>query len=284
MYLGDSGVTEKRPENLSQARLKEEKCFKDAMNVDDQRAEVTPLLNVALIVNSCRSFYEITVPILLDSAKKIGVTASNIVVVVGEMEEPPSYMTDADGVTFIYCNYINIDYNAAIYMSQTEHGRHLLQTFTHFYYTHDTCELLDEFWTNILKRAKTCNTYVKSVPLYTQNLGLIAVRWFLEHKQAFFSAIINYEPCMKMKYKKSEFPNEDDIRQRFDGLPPQYLGEDALFWFDETSPCGDCFQNECTDSFRVQRYSDEWRNAAVYESPGIIKYGITGVSGYKFVL
>jgi hypothetical protein len=93
-------------------------------------------MSVAVVVNSCEKFWDFTKTPLLESAKKAKIPFSNIYVVVGECEEEKE--TAENGHHTIYCKYANIDYNAAIYFTQTLEGRQLLCQYTHFFYTHDT--------------------------------------------------------------------------------------------------------------------------------------------------
>jgi hypothetical protein len=252
-------------------------------------------MNLCVIVNSCKDYYETTIPILLDSAKTAGIPFSRIFIVVGEMNDAggssatsPIRSTDrfvtSDGVSLIFCPYVNIDYNAAIYFTQTNIGLQTLSQYTHFFYVHDTVEFMEGFWGTMLDHATRCTSFIKSVPMYTQNIGLINVQWFLENKKNMFAAFMNTDLSWKANYKASEYKNGEIIRQIFRGLPPEYLGEDAMFWFDEKgNPVGEYFQGAADEHYIIQKYSGEARNAAVYNTMRVIKYGITCIAGYKMV-
>ena len=249
------------------------------------------MVRTALVVNSCYAFAATTLPRILSSAKEHGIPPEDIYVVVGEMDDPEgscetsSSDTLADGETIVMVDYVNIDYNAAIYLTQTAQGRTWLAQYTHLFYIHDTCELLSKFWPTVCARASTCDTYVKLVSSYSQNMGLFSVPWFLEQKTDLLATFINRDPSLKLAYKSSQFPNETEIRQRFPGLPPTYLGEDALFWFtDEGQDTGDYFCDEMTACADVAIYHGVTRRAVVYQCPGIIKYASTCINGYSFAL
>ena len=73
-------------------------------------------MEIAILVNSCKKFYEKTIPKLLESANSANIPNQNIYVVVGECEEESEKIED--GVTFFFTQYTCIDYNACVYFSQ----------------------------------------------------------------------------------------------------------------------------------------------------------------------
>lgn len=247
------------------------------------------MVRTALVINSCYAFAETTLPRLLASTKDCGIPPEDIYVIVGEMAYTPAETASldrlADGETIVMVDYVNIDYNAAIYLTQTDQGRAFLAPYTHFFYLHDTCEVLPPFWPTVCARAPTCDTYVKLVSSYSQNMGLFSVPWFLSNNTDLLATFVNRDPTLKMAYKASQFPHETDIRQRFRGLPPTYLGEDALFWFtDEGQDTGDYFCDEMSSCADVAIYGGATRRAVVYECPGLVKYASTCINGYSFAL
>ena len=245
------------------------------------------MTKICIVVNSCAAFYKTTIPILIKSAAIAQIPMEHMYVIVGEsgpMQEQ-AIIADAYGPRIIHCSYVNIDYNAAVYLTQTTEGINILNSYTHMFYTHDTVEFLEGFWETINTKALHCTSYTKSLPMYTQNIGLINVQWFLSTKKDMFSDFKNTDVSLKYKYKASEFPNESEIRGKYKGLPPKYLGEDAMFWFDEEgNPIGEYFQEFADDEQIIEKYSKEKRNAVLYKSLRLIKYGITGISGYSFML
>ena len=230
-------------------------------------------MSVAIVVNSCEKFWNITKGPLLESAKKAKIPISNIFVVLGECDEEKE--KEENGYHVIYCKYVNVDYNAAIYFTQTPEGRQYLMQYTHFFYTQDTTVFLENFWDNICIATKTCDQYIKLEERYSKNIGLFNVEWFLQHKSGLMCYFTNLHKKLILNYKKGDLCNKDVIYQKFNTLP-EFLNEDALFSFDGNggAPLGDVFYN-----VEIKRYVDkepyvknEPRLANMYENPGIIKY------------
>lgn len=244
--------------------------------------EKTP--NIALIINSCQAFYKTTLPQFLHHATQTQIPFQQIYVVVGEspLEQlnlnkimPVKYKDD-EMYTYniIYSPYINIDYNAAIFFSQIEQGRDELQKYTHFFYIHDTADLMPHFWNKIQSYAKSCTQYIKLSETHTKNIGLFNTQWFLENKRVFLQNIQNTDPQYKRDYKTGWFPNKEWLYQNIPHLCPWNLGEDCLFDYDDETqqPLGDFFHND-VQTFLANFYgSSEPRKVSIYEEPGIVKY------------
>lgn len=232
---------------------------------------------VALIVNTCQAFYETTIPRFIESAQKANVPAEHIYVVVGEADES-NYFHTTQNHHVAYCPYKNIDYNAAIYLTQTQDGRRILQTYDYFFYIHDTAELIPHFWEKINIYAQKCaenNTpYIKLAPTHTKNIGLLSTQWFLQRESQthFFQSIINTNSDLKRDYKTGNFPNKQWLYDNIQGLCPWNLGEDCLFVYDGQEPVGEWFHNH-VDRFITHLYgSQEPRLASIYKEPGLIKF------------
>ncbi len=239
--------------------------------------------SIAVIINTCVSFYETTIPIIINSAKNANIPLENIYVVVGESDKTTDIIK-IYGYNIVFCKYINIDYNGIIYFTQTDTGVTELKKYTHFFYTHDTSEFLPYFWIKINLLKKECNDYIKSKNFLTQNIGLINTEWFLQNKKELFSYFINFDTNLKLQYKNSDFPNKQEIYDKFgkDKLPP-YFGEDALFSFENHNPVGKYLDSDSGFiQYRINKYNKE-RNAVVYIGFGIIKYGIWAIN-QNFVL
>ena len=227
--------------------------------------------NVAVIVNSCVGFFPTTRKTLLDSAREAKIPFSDLYIVVGEAEAEAE--TEAEGARVFFCPYVNIDFNAAIYFSQTKKGRAILAHYTHFFYLHDTCAFLPGFWENIQKYAPFCDTAIQLQPRYTKNIGLFSVDWFLSEKRGLMQLYTNTDPCRRMQYKSGEFPNAKEIRETFPHLG-ENLNEDVLFPLCDANgvPTGPFFINPVKPTFLCKIYSDQDRLATVYPEPGIVKY------------
>lgn len=233
--------------------------------------------NISIIVNSCFNFYEVTIKKLIDSCKKAKIPASNIYIVVGESENESEIIFNGE-YNIVFCKYINIDYNGAIYFTQTENGLKELQKYTHFFYTHDTVEFLEDFWDKINTYSNNCDKYIKLDEFGSKNMGLINVKYFIENKKELFSYFINYDKNLKINYKSDEPPNDipkrDIIYSKFNNLP-RWLNEDCVFLFTEHhNPIGDVFDNKNIEQYYIKIYNGNERLASVYKEPGLIKYNI----------
>jgi len=233
--------------------------------------------SVCIIVNSCFHFYEVTVKKLIESCKKAKIPSTSIYVVIGESKEEKDIFFNED-YNIIFCKYINIDYNGVLYFTQNDSGLKELQKYTHFFYTHDTVEFLEDFWVKINAYSNNCDRYIKLDELGSKNMGLINVKWFIENKKELFSYFINYDESLKLNYKMASYPNEipnkDLIYSKFNNLP-QWLNEDCVFLFTEYHhPIGDVFQNYGIEQYYTNIYNGNERLASVYKEPGLIKYNI----------
>lgn len=233
---------------------------------------------IALLINSCESFYQTTLPQFLHHAKETGIPFNHIYAVIGESSKEHPQLNqispplNANEHHLIYCPYINIDYNAAIFFSQTPQGREELQKYTHFFYIHDTADLLPCFWGKIQDYARNCQQYIKLSRTHTKNIGLFQTQWFLENKSKFLENIVNTDLQYKRDYKTGCFPNKEWLYQNIPRLCPWNLGEDCLFDYDEEEPIGDFFENEVQPFFAHYYGSKDQRRVSVYQEPGIVKY------------
>jgi hypothetical protein len=228
-------------------------------------------MDVALIINTCKAYYKTTIPIIIESCKINRINPRCIYVVVGDCSFDKE-MTFTGDYNIVFCRYVNIDYNAIMYFTQTITGLSELRKYTHFFYTHDTTLLLHDFWKNVHSSKEQCNMYIKLLPNYSKNIGLINVEWFLHTKIGLFSEICNTIESDKIKFKCGGFPNLSIIRAKYKNLPPN-VSEDLFFLFDEKhNPLGGHYENETLNVFVHKKYSNEERLTTVYYNPGIIKY------------
>ena len=226
---------------------------------------------IAIIINSCQKFHRTTLPFIIDSAKKSHIPANNIYVVVGESDDETDIIK-TDHYNIVFCKYVNEAYNGIIYFTQTERGLNELQKYTHFFYTHDTSCFIENFWKKINTYTQNCESYIKLQNLYTKNIGLINVDWFIKNKKELFSYYINYDKSLIMDYKSANFPNKDFIYSKFKNLP-RWLNEDAMFLYtDDFEPMGDYFKNNNLETFKKQIYSNTERLGTIYNEPGVIKF------------
>lgn len=234
---------------------------------------------VALIINTCQAFYETTIPPFIETAQKANVPKEHIYVVVGESDtEIPFQLSETQTHQIAHCLYKNIDYNAAIYLTQTQDGQNILEKYDYFFYIHDTAELMSHFWEKINKYAQSCvekqTPYIKLSPTHTKNIGLIQSKWFLQRESHthFFKSIVNTNSDLKREYKTGNFPNKQWLYDNITGLCPWNLGEDCLFVYDGQEPVGEWFHNHI-DRYITHLYgSNEPRLASIYNEPGLIKF------------
>tara|TARA_B100000482_G_scaffold133659_1_gene97605 strand:+ start:4279 stop:4479 length:201 start_codon:yes stop_codon:yes gene_type:complete len=64
-------------------------------------------MSLAIIINSCLKYYETTIPVIINSAKKSKIPSNNIYIVVGECDEESKIIRNND-YNIIFCKYCNI--------------------------------------------------------------------------------------------------------------------------------------------------------------------------------
>jgi hypothetical protein len=227
---------------------------------------------VAVVVNSCQSYYQVAVPTLLQSARVAGIPLTDIYVVVGDAETdiPDTVVPGPEGgYHLIFTRYINIDFNGVMYMTQTEAGRQTLAHYTHFFYVHDTVEFLPHFWERMGVYVAEGEQYIYLLPQAGKNIGLFEVAWFMEHKAGLLAMLANTDPAKKVDYKHGRFENEAAIRAAYPMLP-HTLNEDVLVWMNPEAGC--VFPNQEYARFQVAKYGGAMRLATVYQEPGLVKY------------
>jgi hypothetical protein len=227
---------------------------------------------IAILINSCYKYHNTTINQIIDSAKKAKIPSDNIYIVVGESDNETDIMKYND-YNIVFCKFVNIDYNAIIYFTQTKIGLNELSKYTHFFYIHDTALFLDCFWEKINKYSINCDTYIKLEEIGTKNIGLFNTQWFISNKSELFSYYINYDKSLQLKYKDGDFPNKDFIYSKFNNLA-NWLNEDCMFLFDNGKPIGNVFINNDKHVYYTKKYSDQERRATVYNEPGVEKFQI----------
>ena len=241
---------------------------------------------VALIINTCEAYYKKTLLQFFAHAKDTGIPFDQIYVVVGESADAKNEIEfqphkpdeaetfDQGGFHIIHSPYVNIDYNAAVFFTQTPQGRAELEKYTHFFYIHDTADLMAHFWKRIQEYAAVCTDYVKLTQTHTKNIGLFSVPWFMENKTEFLKNIVNTDPQLKSAYKCGEFPNKTWLYANIPRLCPWNLGEDCLFDYDDATgkPLGEFFVNEPNFFFAEMYGSTEPRKIILFQEPGVVKY------------
>ena len=241
---------------------------------------------IALVVNSCFAFYKTTIPNLIESAKEAQVPLEHVYIVVGDCDTHVPMHTE-NGYNIVFCRYNNVDYNAAIYFTQTEEGRETLQKYTHFFYTHDTVDFLPHFWTNI--QMAVCDSYIKLKSTSSCSTGLFHVQWFLETRTELLSYLVNFDPDKKICYKhgnREHVPRSEEIYKKFKNIS-RWLNEDLMFlWTEDFEPLGECFMTQEPRRFLVEKYGSE-RLASFYDPPGLVKFQKNfngGIDGWKLTL
>jgi hypothetical protein len=240
--------------------------------------------SLAIIINSCEKFYKITIPKIIESAEKANIPLSCIYVVVGECDIETDIL-QYNGYHLVFCKFVNIDYNGILYFTQTERGLQELQKYKHFFYIHDTSLFMDFFWEKIHRYLEYCTSYIKLTPIYSKNIGLFQVEWFIQNKKDLFEYFINYDKTLAYEIKKGIYKNESIIREKYKNL--FHLNEDSVFLFDENcNPIGHYFINDKIE-YLDKIYNDDERLVSIYKEPGIIKfqknYGKEG-SDYQLIL
>ncbi len=225
---------------------------------------------LSIIVNSCYKFYDKTIPRLIESAKKANIPADDIYIVVGESEsEIPFTFTGNYNIAF--CRYVNIDYNAAIYITQTEDGRKALSKYTHMFYTHDTITFLPHFYERIKTYLSRCPVYIKLHQKWSKSSGLINIQWFIKNKSELFEHFINYDLSLALQYKSGILPNRASLIDKFPDLP-LHINEDSNFCFiNGETPIGEYF-NVISNMYSAKIYNGEERYVNEFIEPGVLKY------------
>jgi len=231
--------------------------------------------SVAVIVNSCLSYYKTTLPFILKSATEAKIPLRNLYIVIGECDEEK--VDSSNGYTLIFTRYVNVDCTGVVYFTQTAHGLDTLKQYTHFFYIHDTSTFMEHFWTSIQTHAKTCSSYIKLAERGSKSSGLFSVDWFIENKKELMSYFANTDKSLRWNYKTSEnFPKEEFIRAKFPNLS-KWLNEDAVFIFiNKDEPTGPVFENNDPVDYSnlIKIYSDQERLIHPFKNPGVIKYQI----------
>lgn len=225
---------------------------------------------IAIVVNSCYKFYQKTIPPLIESAKKANITPNCIYVVVGESEEAKPFTFNGE-YHIAFCKYVNIDFNAAIYISNTDDGQNAITQYSHFMHIHDTSAFLPHFWERIQTYTDKCPMYFRLEQFHSKSTGLLNTKWFLENKTKLLERFINYDINLAIQYKKAELPIRAELIAEFPDLP-LYINEDSIFCFiNGRQPIGEYF---CKNPrhYYDKIYNDDIRRVNVYEEPGLIKY------------
>lgn len=115
-------------------------------------------MTIAIIINSCLSFYEKTLPPLLESmAASPNFDPSHVYVVIGDSPEVHdatftySNASNANNTITIrtfFRNWGNIDNNAMIWLTK-EDAKSILAPYEWIFYMHDTCRVHPDFFTNL---------------------------------------------------------------------------------------------------------------------------------------
>lgn len=192
-------------------------------------------MSVAIIINSCYEYYQTTAPIIINSAKIAGIPPQNIYIVVGQCDYE-SDIESCDDCNFIFCKYANIDYNGVIYFTQSKRGREELQKYDYFFYTHDTCEFLENFWINIQKYIGV-PYYIKLQHVCSKTIGFLNVKWFIENRTELMKYYANTDKSLLINYKTGEYTNKKEIKEKFSDIWT-HLQEDCIFLFHNNCPLG----------------------------------------------
>ena len=138
--------------------------------------------SIAVVVNSCASFFDRTLPPLLDSLDAAGVPKGAVHVVVGDCarDEDLTY----EGVAVHRRRYANIDNNGLLWLAfeRPDEWRNGLDGAAPdwVFYTHDTALVAPQFWDEcrrVAKEARAGSVCVKLHEPFSMSMGFYKTEW-----------------------------------------------------------------------------------------------------------
>ena len=170
-------------------------------------AAPVPSKGLTVVINTCRSYMENSIPVILNSLAEANVPKTNIHIVVGENTECDDNVVD--GVAYHYRRWVNIDNNAMLWVTQ-ERPACLTEWII---YLHDTTYVHKDFWTNCIALMETfeeaANCYRIHAP-FSMCIGFYRTEWlFMESVLKYMSKIINTEIGRKNQVKNNLGSLED---------------------------------------------------------------------------
>ena len=101
---------------------------------------------VAIVINTCLSYLDVTVPKLLVSLREAGTPMRNVHIVVGET--PPFECRDIayEDAYAHFVPYGNMDNNGLVWASSGTSAESALRGYDWIFYLHDTCLVKPSFW------------------------------------------------------------------------------------------------------------------------------------------
>ena len=210
-------------------------------------------MSIAVVVNSCLSYYQTTVPLLLQSLSDAGWdTMCHTFIVVGEASED---LNDTyQGTPIFFRRYVNIDNNGLVWAASPM-GIDTLRDFEWIFYLHDTCTVFPDFKKRLLSKVPSSTEYVgmKICTSWSMSIGFY-------HK-----ATLQSQPMVE--YFSAT------INMSLDPVSMKGLVEDVVF--DELGKYGtlgilNTRFSKCTDVRPL--YGEAKRRTEVFDWPGINKH------------
>lgn len=209
-----------------------------------------------VVINSCASYADQTLPPLLESLRVAGVPSERVCVVIGDCEADRD--ATKDDVKVYERRYAMLDNNGLAWACLEPHQ---LQGTDWIVYLHDTCAVDPDFWKacSFLTASFTNVDCVRLVPRDSMGMGFYRVAWL--HTPA---VVLRMEDL-----KTYDTAGRVHLKQRLDIL------EDTLFKLASAGAgklmtLADGFQ--CTDISRVYGPACEPRRVESYFPPGIHKF------------
>lgn len=162
---------------------------------------------VKVVVNTCEGYFRVSVPRLLDSLWRAGVPRNEVIVVVGESEDPRDEIID--DVKYVFRGTYNIDNNGLVWLAE----EHEFEIDEWIVYLHDTTEVDDDFWVKVLDLARglRCNC-ARLVPWNSMGMGLYRASWLASAGvRDFMTGIKNLDPGKKLAIKNDLAALEDTL-------------------------------------------------------------------------
>lgn len=212
---------------------------------------------LSIVINTCKDYYKVTVPPLLESLEKANVPKECIFIVVGDCDnEEDKIIND---IPYYFRRYCNIDNNAMLWITQEEPA--VMSEW--IIYLHDTSLVAPEFWEkshNIIKNIDNETTCIKLYKQFSMGMGFYKKNWlYTELIKNYMKGFINYDKSQKSKIKEN-----------------LVVLEDTLFKFTERGPeYGICIyldnEYKVVERNRKMYGTDIPRIVEYYENPGIYK-------------
>lgn len=214
-----------------------------------------------IVVNSCATYAETTIPPLIASFLAAGVDLANVHIVVGDTDRTETTTWCDTAAHLHYVNYKNIDENGLIWAAFDAPAQSAPTT-DYFFYMHDTCAVADTF-------VGLCDDFLtgkhgdcdaaKLRPFQSMCMGFYRWRFVTsEPIKAFIATYLNRDPAKRAEIKgcceDRLFKHAQSHRYRVNILPNANVNDSII----ERS---------------VNKYGTPiTRYTEFYEYPGVYKY------------